>query len=183
MDGDWILADCAPDYHYYTSDIGRIWPINGTYSPLHRELYGYIVEYHKVILAKIRPGVTAGQVHEESAEVMKEVVEQTRFSKPIYEEAARRTLEFRGHLSHTVGMTVHDGGSYRDDPLEPGLVFSVDPQMWIPEERIYVRCEDTVVVTEDGIENFTEAAPLELDDVEEFMKQDGLLQAFPEAFA
>jgi len=67
QDGDLVLVDCAPDYHYYTSDIGRMWPVNGTYSPAQRELYGFMVEYHKVLLRLIRPGVTGAQIQKEAA--------------------------------------------------------------------------------------------------------------------
>ena len=62
QDGDLVLVDCAPDYCYYTSDIGRMWPVNGRYSPVQRELYGFMVEYHKVLLRLIRPGVTDAQI-------------------------------------------------------------------------------------------------------------------------
>ena len=110
---------------------------------------------------------------------MAKVIEATKFSKDIYEAAARRPLEFKGHLSHPVGMTVHDVGGYRDKPLAPGVVFTVDPQMWGPEERLYVRVEDTVVVTDGGIENLTSGAPLELDDVEAVMREES---RFPLAF-
>jgi len=112
------------------------------------------------------------QVMDEAAEEMKKVFSNWKFSKDIYKEGARRTLEFRGHLSHPVGMVVHDDGGYYHRPLVPGTVFSVDPQMWIPEEKLYIRVEDTVVVTEDGIENFTSDAPLELDDVETLMRDE-----------
>lgn len=169
-DGDLVLMDVAPECNYYTSDIGRMWPVNGTYAPWQRELYGYIVAYHKTLLARIRPGVTPDQVMDEAAAEMRRVWENWRFSKDIYREGARRTLEFRGHLSHPVGMAVHDDGDYRHRPLRPGTVFSVDPQMWIPEERLYIRVEDTVVVTEGGVENLTAAAPLELDDVEALIR-------------
>jgi len=170
-DGDLVLMDAAPDYHYYTSDIGRMWPVNGSYSPEQRELYGFMVTYHKTLLSLIRPGATADEIHAAAAAEMAKVVEATTFSKDIYEAGARRTLEFKGHLSHPVGMAVHDVGGYGDKPLAPGVVFTVDPQMWIPEERLYVRVEDTVVVTDEGIEVFTAAAPLELDDVEATMRQ------------
>jgi len=86
--------------------------------------------------------------------------------------------DFPWHLSHAVGMCVHEM-TPRLVPLEPGMVISVDPQMKVPEERLYIRCEDTIVVTADGIENFTVDAPLELDDVEKMMAEPGLLQAFP----
>jgi Xaa-Pro aminopeptidase len=178
-DGDLVLMDYAPDYGYYTSDIGRMWPVNGRYGPLQRELYGLVVEYHKALLKRIRPGVMAPEIMDEAAAEMAKVVDRWTFSKPIYESAARRMLEFKGHLSHPVGMSVHDVGRYRDRPLAPGVVFTVDPQMWIPEEKRYVRAEDTVVVTEDGIENLTGFVPLELDDTEALMQEEGLLQTHP----
>lgn len=164
--GDLVLMDAAPDCGNYTSDIGRMWPVDGRYTPAQRELYGYIVEYHKALLRLIRPGVTAAQVMAEAADDMAAVVAAWRWSKPAYEAAARRTLEFKGHLSHGVGMAVHDAGDYHAGPLRPGVVFALDPQMWVPEEQLYIRVEDTVAVMPAGVENFTAAAPLELDDVE-----------------
>jgi len=172
--GELVLMDYAPDYKYYTSDIGRMFPINGKYNDWQRELYGFIVEYHKVLLKLIKPDVMASDILEEAAKEMKKVIEKTDFSKPCYEKAARQALEFRGHLSHTVGLEVHDGGNYHLSPLVSGIVFSVDPQMWIPEEKLYIRVEDTIVVTDDGIEILTKSAPLELDEVEATMKEDGL---------
>jgi Xaa-Pro aminopeptidase len=178
-DGDLVLFDCAPDYHYYTSDIGRMWPVNGHYSPVQRELYGFMVAYHKVLLRLIRPGVTDAQIQQEAAAEMQAVVEETRFSKEIYEAAVRRALAFPYHMSHPVGMAVHDVGHYRGKVLQPGTVFALDPQMWVPEEKLYLRVEDTVVVTDDGIENLTADAPLELEDVEALIVEPGLLDRFP----
>lgn len=176
--GDLVLMDVAPECNHYTSDIGRMWPVDGTYRPWQRELYGYIVEYHKTLLSRIRPGVTPEQVMVEASEAMRVVWESWSFSKEGYREGARKTLDFQGHLSHAVGMAVHDdartqqGPGYFGVPLVSGTVFAVDPQMWIPEEKLYIRVEDTVVVTEDGIENLTAAAPLELDDVESLMREE-----------
>ena len=68
---------------------------------------------------------------------------------------------------------MHDVGNYFAGPLKPGMVFAVDPQMWVPEERLYIRCEDTIAVTETGMENLTGAAPLELEDVGRTMRGAG----------
>lgn len=169
--GDMVLMDYAPDFHYYTSDIGRMWPVSGAYAPWQRELYGFMVQYHKTLLRYIRPGVMAGQVLREAAADMEECIRATRFSKPHYLEAARRALTFPGHLSHPVGMAVHDAGEYESKPLVPGVVFALDPQMWVPGERLYIRVEDTVAVTESGVEVLTAGAPLELDETERAVGQ------------
>ena len=179
QDGDLILVDCAPDYHYYTSDIGRMFPINGVYTDVQRQLYGLMVEYHKVLLSLLGPGEHDAKIRTEASARMKKVVDSTKWTKPIYEEAARRALEMPYPLTHPVGMSVHDVGHYRGSPLVPGVVLTVDPQLIIPEERKYIRVEDTVVITDNGIENFTAPAPLELDEVEEVMRREGILQAFP----
>ncbi|MFT5127424.1 MAG: Xaa-Pro aminopeptidase [Rhodothermales bacterium] len=178
-DGSWLLCDCAPDYQYYTSDIGRMWPISGTYSDRQRSLYGYVVEYHKAFLAAIRPGSIYADLYDEVIDIMRPVFDTWTFVSESDRAAAAKMFDFRHHLSHAVGLSVHDGFGHYRRPLEPGMVFSVDPTLTSPEHELYVRVEDTIVMTEDGFENLTSAAPLELDDVETIMREDGMLQAFP----
>lgn len=178
--GDLVLMDYAPDYRYYVSDIGRVWPVSGTYSASQRELLQFVLEYHKAVLARIRPGATVPQIMEEARQAMDPIFAKTRFSKPIYEQAARRLVaQGGGVFSHTVGMAVHDVGSYARGPLKPGQVFSVDPALRVPEENLYLRYEDTVVVTETGVENFTAFLPMELDDMERLVREKGIVQKVP----
>lgn len=179
-DGELVLMDYAPDYHYYVSDIGRVFPVNGKYSKVQRELLGFVLEYFKAVMKRIRPGVTPKQIMDEAAVAMEDVFKRTKFSKPIYEQAAHRLVETGGGVfSHTVGMAVHDVGNYHNDPLKPGLVFTVDPQLRVPEEKIYLRYEDTVVITESGVENFTSFLPIELDDLEKLVREKGVVQKVP----
>ncbi|UCF21345.1 MAG: M24 family metallopeptidase, partial [Gemmatimonadota bacterium] len=120
------------------------------------------------------------QIMEEAKIAMEPVFERWTFSKPTYEEAARDLVNRGGGVfSHTVGMAVHDVGRYADGPLRPGQVFAVDPQLRVPEEQLYIRYEDLVVVTESGVENFTEFLASELDDIEELVGQKGIVQSFP----
>ena len=113
-DGDLVLMDFAPDYRYYVSDIGRVWPVNGKYTAQQRELLQFVLEFHKAVMSRIRPGVTPTQIHDEARKAMEPVFARTKFSKPIYEKAARTLVETGGGVfSHTVGMAVHDVGSYR----------------------------------------------------------------------
>ncbi len=179
VDGDLILMDLAPDYRYYTSDVTRMWPVNGKYTKDQRDLYGFVVEYHKAFMRHIRPGVTPSQILDEVAADMRRVLENISFSKEIYREACERALEFRGHFQHPVGMSVHDVGRHRGSPLQVGMVFSIDPMIWIHEEKQYIRMEDVVVVTEDGVENLSANLPIEMDDLESLWREEGIVQNRP----
>lgn len=175
-DGDLVLMDYAPDYHYYTSDVTRMWPVNGKYTRDQKELCRFILAYRDALLKRIRPGVTPDQVLESAREEMTPIWRSLDLSKDIYRKATEAALSFRGHLSHPVGMTVHDVGSYQKKPMVPGLVFAVDPMLWVPEEQLYVRMEDVVVVTESGVENFTDFLPARVEDIEKLMAEKGVLQ-------
>lgn len=178
--GDLVLMDYAPDYRYYVSDIGRMWPVNGAYSPVQHELLSVVLAYHKEILKRIRPGVTTKAIMDEAAVAMEGYFATHKFSKSRYEKAARKMVETGGGVfSHGVGMAVHDPGRYQDFPLRAGLVFSVDPALRVPEENLYYRYEDTIVVTETGMENFTDFLPMELSDLEALAREKGIVQTTP----
>jgi Xaa-Pro aminopeptidase len=178
--GDLVLMDYAPDYGYYVSDIARMWPVNGKFSLEQRELVQFVLEYRNAILKRIRPRVEATQIMAEAKNAMEPVFQRTRFSKPVYEKAARTLVERGGGVfSHMVGMAVHDDGNYLFGPLLPGHVFSIDPQLRVPQENLYIRYEDVVAVTETGVENFTDFLPSELDDIEKLVGTGGVVQRVP----
>jgi Xaa-Pro aminopeptidase len=178
--GDLVLMDFAPEYRYYTSDIARMWPVNGKFNVHQRELLQFVLEYRNCILKRIRPGATPRAIQAEAKTAMEAVLARTKFSKPIYETAARRLVNSGGGVfSHPVGMAVHDDGSYARGALRPGHVFSIDPQLRVPEEQLYYRYEDVIVITETGYENFTEFLPTELDDIEKLVGRGGLLKEDP----
>jgi Xaa-Pro aminopeptidase len=180
-DGDLVLVDCAPDYHYYTSDITRMWPVNGTYTPAQRALYGFVTEYHKTLLSGLRPGRSCSDIEDEAGEGMLGRIGEFAFASPTHRAAAEKMCQSRNHIAHSVGMSVHDGLGHKSGTLAPGMVFAVDPQLWLREEGIYIRVEDTGVVTDDGFEIFTKDAPLELPDIEAMVTGEGIVQAFPPA--
>jgi len=181
-DGDLVLMDYAPDYRYYTSDVARMWPVNGKLTAAQRELLGFVLEYRNAVMKRIRPGVTARSILDEAKAAMQDVLARTRFSKPVYETAAHRLVDTGGGVfSHPVGMAVHDDGPYIRDALRPGHVFSIDPQLRVPEENLYIRYEDVVAVTEKGYENFTDFLPSALDDIERTVGRGGIVQKVPPA--
>jgi Xaa-Pro aminopeptidase len=182
-DGDLVLMDYAPDFRYYTSDIGRMWPVNGTFNPEQRALLGFILEYRNAIISRIRPGVTSQQVMEEARAAMEPVFARWKFVKPEHEQAARDLVRTGGGVfSHSVGLAVHDVGG-RANPLRPGQVFSIDPQLRMRDANgqtvLYMRYEDIGVVTETGFENFTDFMPAKLEDIERTVRMKGVTQDYP----
>jgi Xaa-Pro aminopeptidase len=180
--GDLILMDLAPDYRYYTSDVTRMWPVNGTYSKDQRDLYGFVVQYHKAFMRHIRPGITSDEVLAKASAEMREVFDKMSFSKDIYRKACEEALAFKGHFQHPVGMSVHDVGIQTHISLEAGMVFSIDPMIWVREEKLYIRMEDVVVVTEDGVEVLSANLPIEMDDLEALWREEGIVQKRPAVF-
>ena len=178
-DGDLVLMDYAPDYHYYTSDVTRMWAVNGKYNKEQRELCNFILAYRDALFKYIRPGVTSDFVLDSAAKDMEKYLVGKTFTKPAHLNAVKAGLKFRGHFQHPVGMAVHDVGNVRGVPLQPGMVFTIDPMIWIPEEKLYVRIEDVALVTSDGVENLSAFVPSKLDDIERTIAEKGLIQFRP----
>ncbi len=175
-DGDLVLMDYAPDYRYYTSDVTRIWPVNGTFTPAQAALYEFIVVYRDAFFRHIKPGVTADEVLDRAAADMKQWLVGKTFASPAHLKAVQEGLVFRGHFQHPVGMAVHDVGRVRGVPLKPGMVFTIDPMIWLPDERLYIRIEDVALVTEDGVENLSGFVPARIADVQRTIAEPGMVQ-------
>jgi Xaa-Pro aminopeptidase len=181
-DGELLLMDYAPDVSYYSSDVTRMWPVNGRFNEWQRDLYGFYLGYYKAILESIRPGEVTAMIREAGSR-MDKLVATWPFTKPVYKQAAERFVdEFKesarrgpASLGHGVGMAVHDVGA-SDGTLVPGMVFTIEPQFRVPEEKIYIRLEDVIVVTEKGAEVVTASLPMEIDEIEAVMREEGLLQ-------
>jgi Xaa-Pro aminopeptidase len=178
-DGDLVLMDYAPDVRYYTSDVTRIWPVNGTFSPAQKALYEYIVAYRDALFRYIKPGVTSDEVLDRAAADMRQYLVGKTFASPAHKRAVEEGLVFRGHFQHPVGMAVHDVGRVRGVPLQAGMVFTIDPMIWIPEERLYIRIEDVALVTADGVENLSGFVPSSIADVQRTIAEPGLVQQHP----
>lgn len=167
-----ILLDCGPDFRHYSSDIARLWPVNGTFSPWHRRVYGFIAEYHKALLKVIRPGVMESEVYEQAARAMAarcvEADSDYHDMRPIFEAMEAKGVRY---LNHGVGLSVHDAiGPWRDEPLREGFVCALDPMVWCDEQHEYVRVEDTIAVTADGCERLTGDAPFEMNEIEALLR-------------
>jgi len=184
-DGDFLLMDYAPDYGYYMSDVTRQWPVNGKFSSDQRDLYGFYLACYKSILYNIEAGKTAAEIATKAATEMQQHLAKATFSKEIYKKAATRFVEShkarasrRTTLGHWVGMATHDVGRI-DGPLKAGMVFTIEPQLRVPEEMIYLRLEDLVIIHENSVEIVSEFVPMEIDAIEKLMKEEGMSQRYP----
>ncbi len=185
-DGDFFILDYAPDYRYYMSDLTRTWPVNGKFNSWQAELYGFYVKCYQAILKAIRPHETAAVIKQEAAIEMEKILAGATFSKAVYKKAAenfvanyKRPSAYGGaRLGHWVGLSTHDVGS-DSGPLRPGMVFTIEPALRVPEEDIYIRCEDLIIIHDDRAEIASDFLPLEIADIERLMRENGLLQAYP----
>jgi len=110
---------------------------------------------------------------------MKQYLVGKTFASPVHLKAVQQGLAFRGHFQHPVGMAVHDVGRVRGVPLKSGMVFTIDPMIWIPEEQLYIRIEDMALVTDDGVENLSGFVPSRIVDVERTIAEAGVIQFRP----
>jgi Xaa-Pro aminopeptidase len=170
-EGDFLVVDAGPDVGYYDVDISISYPANGKFTPRQREIYEACYEIEKACISLYKPGITCQEVNDR----MKEILVQNGFD--LNTDAFKIMTRGGGGCSHYVGMAVHDvGGSPRNIPLRPGMVFACDILAVFPEENLGVRVEDTVLITEDGCENLTPGLPRSIDEIEALMKNKGAVQ-------
>jgi Xaa-Pro aminopeptidase len=179
--GDLVQFDYAPDYRNYTSDVTRVFPADGKFTPRQRELYTIYLRLYQALLTSIRVHATPQSIVEDAVVKMDSIMGSYRFTDPAIRRAAERFVErYRNSrpraLGHTIGMEVHDVRS-PTATLEPGQLFTIEPQLTIPEEHIGIRLEDVILMTESGYENLSEFVPIEVEDIERLMAKPGLSDA------
>ena len=172
---DLVLFDYAPDFRYYSSDVTRMFPASGRFSPVQRELYGVYLKMYTALMESIRPNATPGDIIRDATVKMDRTIQAWSFSSSKHREAAERFVaQLRGSqrnaLGHFVGMEVHDV-SMPIDRLEPGMVFTIEPALTVPEDDVYIRLEDVVLITPSGYENLSAFAPMTVDGIEKLMAE------------
>lgn len=186
-DGQLLLFDYAPDYKYYTSDVTRMFPVNGKFSAGQKELYTIYLRLYQALMTSIRPG-KAGDILKDAVVKMDAVMASYPFTNPKYKEAAARLVQSyrtraaavgpRLGLGHMVGMEVHDV-TVPFDELKPGMIFTIEPALTIPDDRIYIRLEDVILITPAGYENMSAFVPMEVEDIEKLMAETGVAEKRP----
>ena len=186
-DGDLVLIDAGAEFDGYCSDVTRTFPVGKGYSPPQRRIYEIVLRAQQEGIAMVRPGVSMEDIHQRATEVLVDGL----VDIGLLSGAANDLIEKREHTrfymhrtGHWLGLDVHDVGRYRVDgtarPLEPGMVLTVEPGIYIAEDLddvsddyrgIGVRIEDDVLVTEAGHEVLSAAIPKEVDEIEAIRRE------------
>jgi Xaa-Pro aminopeptidase len=177
-DGDLVQFDYAPDYKYYVSDVTRVFPANGKFTPRQREFYTIYLRLYQALMTSIKVHVAPGEIIKQAVVKMDAILANFKFTDPKIKEAASRFVErYRASransLGHTIGMEVHDV-RLPTRTLEPGQLFTIEPAMTIPDEHLGMRLEDVILITENGYENLSAFVPVEIAEIEKLMAEPGL---------
>jgi Xaa-Pro aminopeptidase len=166
-DGDIVLLDVGGQYSGYASDITRTIPANGKFTPRQREIYEIVLGAQNAALDALKPGMTLGG----SASTSLQKIAMDYIDSHGKDKDGHSLGRYYIHgLSHHVGLDVHDpSGPSR--PLEPGMVITIEPGIYIPEENLGVRIEDDVLVTPTGYKVLTARLPRSPDEIEKIMAE------------
>jgi len=182
--GDLVQFDYAPDFQYYVSDVTRVFPANGRFTPVQREFYTVYLRMYQALMSVIRPNTPVPDLLQEAGRKMQAIVADTGFRSAPVQAAAiafanRYAKSSSNSFGHSIGMEVHDVGRGRPPAgtpvtLLPGQLFTVEPALQVPELGLAMRLEDALLVTETGYENLSAFVPLEVDAIERLMTEPGI---------
>jgi Xaa-Pro aminopeptidase len=173
-DGDLLLMDTGCEYANYNSDLTRCMPVNGKFTSRQKEVYDAVLRLHRLAMNEfLKPGTILQQYHIDFGQYISEEcirlgllsatdVKNQDPARPLYKKYCVHGI------SHYLGLDVHDSG-LRWDKMEPGMVFTCEPGIYINEEGIGVRIETNVLITENGCVDLMGHYPIETDEIESIM--------------
>ena len=164
--GEVVLIDAAAEFGYYSTDLTRTFPIDGKFTPRQKAVYELVLGAQQAALDSVKPGMTLARLEQIARGWMKE------HSGTICDPTITcENRKFFNHgMSHPVGLDVHDLNP-QFSALQPGVTFTIEPGIYLPEESLGVRIEDVVLVTDNGYEILTKGAPRTVADIEKVMAQ------------
>jgi Xaa-Pro aminopeptidase len=174
QEGDLVQFDYAPDYKNYTSDVTRVFPANGKFTPRQREFYSIYLKLYQALMTSIEVHKTPAEIIKNAVVKMDAIMASFSFTDEKIKQAATvfvdryRNSRPNVQLGHTVGMEVHDVRN-PTATLEPGQLFTIEPAMTLPDEHLGIRLEDMILITENGYENLSAFVPIEIADIEKTM--------------
>ena len=172
-DGNLLLMDFGAEYMNYAADLTRTIPVNGKFTERQRACYDSVLKVQKEAIKMFVPGNTPERITKDTHKLMeKEMIALGLFTKEDVKKQGKDAPLFMKYLmhgvAHHIGLDVHDTGS-KYDVLEPGMVLTIEPGIYIREEKIGIRLENNILVTKKGPVDLTSEIPIEADEIERIM--------------
>lgn len=172
-DGDLMLMDVGAEYANYNADMTRTIPVNGRFTKRQRQVYDAVLRVKTQATDLLKPGNSIPEYHKAVGELMtEELLELGLLDKEDIKNQSPENPAYRKYFmhgtSHHLGLDVHDVGSVYKK-FEPGMVFTVEPGIYIREENIGIRLEDDIVITETGHKNLMRNIPIHAEEIEDLM--------------
>lgn len=164
-ENDLILCDLGAQWEYYNGDITRTFPVNGKFTDRQRQIYNIVLEGQKKVISAIKPGIEFKSLNE----ILKGYYGEELKKIGLINDVSEVSKYYYHGVSHMLGLETHDAGRHNEGILKEGMVFTVEPGLYIEEEEIGIRIEDNVVVTSDGCRVLSKDIIKEVDDIENFM--------------
>lgn len=174
-DGELILMDFGADYGGYAADLTRTVPVNGKFTKRQKTVYNACLHLHDYAKSLLKPGITiidyTEKVGEEATKVFMKIglLNKSDVKNEDPENRAYRKYLYHG-ISHHLGIDVHDLGT-RTEPIKAGMVFTVEPGIYIEEEQMGIRIENNVWITKSGNKDLMKNIPITAEDIESLMKK------------
>ncbi|MBO0962921.1 aminopeptidase P family protein [Neobacillus sp. MM2021_6] len=166
-EGSLVLLDLGAQYNYYNADISYTFPVNGTFSEKQKTFYNIVLKALRETTELIKPGVPYAILNEHTKKILADECIKIGLIK---EESEIGNYYYHG-VSHFLGLDTHDVGDYKNLILQPGMVLTVEPGLYIEEEGIGIRIEDDVLVTEEGHEVLSKEIFRSVEEMEAFMNK------------
>ena len=167
-EGDLILFDLGAQYKYYNGDISRTFPINGKFTQRQKEVYNSVLYVNETIIKEMKSGVRFLELNA----LAKNLIAEECIKLGLIKDKKDVDKYYYHSIGHSLGLDTHDVElRNRDVTLEAGMVYTVEPGIYIEEEGIGIRIEDDILITEDGNEVLTKDMIKTIDEIEEFMKK------------
>lgn len=164
-DGELVLIDLGSACGNYSADISRTFPVNGKFTDRQKQLYNVVLEAQRIVMENAKPGLTTRQLNQMVVDFYESRLDDLGLRK---DGKTVRDYYFHG-VSHHLGLDTHDICTDRERTLQPGMVITVEPGLYIEDESIGIRIENDVLITETGCMDLSAAIPKTVEEIEAIM--------------
>lgn len=174
-DGELILMDFGAEYGNYCADLTRTIPVNGKFTRRQKTVYNACLHLHRYAASILKPGISivdyTEKIGDEATVVFQKIglLKKSDIKNEDADNRAYRKYLYHG-ISHHLGIDVHDLGT-RTEPIKPGMVFTIEPGIYIEEEKMGVRIENNFWITRNGNKDLMKNIPIEAEEIEALMKK------------